>query len=112
VPGVSRSGATIMGALMLGLERKAAAEFSFFLAIPIMVGAFALDLFKSMDELSGANFGVIGVGFVASFVFGLIVVKLMLDFVQKRGFAPFGVWRILVGGIGLAVIHGLIPVGR
>lgn len=111
VPGVSRSGSTIVGSMLIGIDKRAAAEFSFFLAIPIMVGAFALDLFKSWDQLSGANFGVIAVGFVASFVFGLIVVKLMLDFVQKRGFALFGAWRILVGGIGLAVIYKLVPLG-
>lgn len=111
VPGVSRSGSTIVGSMLIGIDKRAAAEFSFFLAIPIMVGAFALDLIKSKDELSGANFGIIAIGFVASFVFGLIVIKLMLDFVQKRGFALFGVWRILAGGIGLAIIHGLIPVG-
>jgi len=111
IPGVSRSGSTIVGSMLLGVDKRAAAEFSFFLAIPIMVGAFALDLIKSKDELSGTNFKIIAIGFVASFVFGLIVIKLMLDFVQKRGFALFGIWRILVGGIGLAVIHGLIPAG-
>ena len=111
MPGVSRSGSTIVGSMLLGVDRRAAAEFSFFLAIPIMVGAFALDLIKSKDQLSGANFEIIAIGFVASFVVGLVVIKLMLDFVQKRGFWMFGAWRILVGGVGLAVIHGLIKVG-
>ncbi|MBI1361920.1 MAG: undecaprenyl-diphosphate phosphatase [Alphaproteobacteria bacterium] len=111
VPGVSRSGSTIVGSMLIGIDKRAAAEFSFFLAIPIMVGAFTLDIIKSRDQLSGDNIGIIAIGFVASFVFGLIVVKTMLDFVQKRGFAAFGVWRILVGGIGLALIYKLIPLG-
>ena len=70
----------------------------------IMVGAFVLDIWDAKDSLSSDHFGTIAVGFVASFVFGLIVIKVMLDFVQKRGFAPFGWWRILVGGAGLAAI--------
>ncbi len=106
VPGVSRSGSTIVGSMLLGIDKRAAAEFSFFLAIPIMVGAFVLDISDSWETLSSDNLGIIAVGFVSSFVFGLIVVKLMLDFVQKRGFAPFGWWRILVGGAGLAAIYG------
>lgn len=106
VPGVSRSGSTIVGSMLIGIDKRAAAEFSFFLAIPIMVGAFVLDIWDSRDALTGDNLGIIAVGFVSSFVFGLIVVKLMLDFVQKRGFAPFGWWRILVGGAGLAAIYG------
>ncbi|MDZ4761947.1 MAG: undecaprenyl-diphosphate phosphatase [Alphaproteobacteria bacterium] len=105
VPGVSRSGSTIVGSMLIGIDKRAAAEFSFFLAIPIMVGAFTLDIWESRDALSSSNVGVIAIGFVASFVFGLLVIKLMLDFVQKRGFAPFGWWRILVGGAGLAAIY-------
>jgi undecaprenyl-diphosphatase len=105
IPGVSRSGSTIVGSMLLKVNKRAAAEFSFFLAIPIMVGAFVLDIWESRDFLTGDNLGIIAVGFVASFVFGLIVVKLMLDFVQKRGFAPFGWWRMLVGGAGLAAIY-------
>jgi len=105
IPGVSRSGSTIVGSMLLRINKRAAAEFSFFLAIPIMVGAFVLDIYESRDFLTGDNLGVIGVGFVASFVFGLIVVRLMLDYVQRRGFALFGWWRILVGGAGLAAIY-------
>ncbi|MBJ7378498.1 MAG: hypothetical protein RIR41_3021 [Pseudomonadota bacterium] len=105
IPGVSRSGSTIVGSMLLKIDKRAAAEFSFFLAIPIMVGAFVLDIWESRDFLTGDNLGIIAVGFVASFVFGLIVVRLMLDFVQKRGFAPFGWWRILVGAAGLAAIY-------
>ena len=105
IPGVSRSGSTIVGSMLLRINKRAAAEFSFFLAIPIMVGAFVLDFWESRDFLTGDNLGIIAVGFIASFVFGLIVIRLTLDFVQKRGFAPFGWWRILVGGAGLAAIY-------
>lgn len=101
VPGVSRSGSTIVGSMLIGIDKRAAAEFSFFLAIPIMVGAFVLDIWESRDALTSDNLGVIAVGFVASFVFGLVVIRVMLDFVQRRGFALFGWWRILVGGAGL-----------
>ena len=79
IPGTSRSGATIAGALLLGAEKRAAAEFSFFLAMPTMAGAFA-------------------------FVCGVVVVRYLLDFISKHGFAPFAYWRILVGTIGLGAI--------
>jgi undecaprenyl-diphosphatase len=105
IPGVSRSGSTIVGSMLIKIDKRAAAEFSFFLAIPIMVGAFVLDIWESRDSLNADNLGIIAIGFIASFVFGWIVIKTMLDFVQKRGFAPFGWWRILVGGAGLLAIH-------
>jgi undecaprenyl-diphosphatase len=105
IPGVSRSGSTIVGSMLIKIDKRAAAEFSFFLAIPIMVGAFALDIYESKDALNGTNLGIIAIGFVASFVFGLIVIRVMLDFVQKRGFALFGVWRIVVGAAGLALLN-------
>lgn len=105
IPGVSRSGSTIVGSMLLKVNKRAAAEFSFFLAIPIMVGAFVLDIWESRDFLTRDNLAIIAVGFVASFIFGLIVVRVMLDFVQKRGFALFGWWRILIGAAGLAAIH-------
>ncbi|HEV7691353.1 MAG TPA: undecaprenyl-diphosphate phosphatase [Hyphomonadaceae bacterium] len=105
IPGVSRSGSTIVGSMLLKIDKRAAAEFSFFLAIPIMVGAFVLDIWESKDSLTSNNLGIIAIGFVASFVFGLIVIRVMLDFIQKRGFAPFGWWRILVGGAGLVGIY-------
>jgi undecaprenyl-diphosphatase len=105
IPGVSRSGSTIVGSMLIKVDKRAAAEFSFFLAIPIMVGAFALDIWDSKDALTSDNLGIIAIGFVASFIFGLIVIRVMLDFVQKHGFAPFGWWRILVGGAGLLAIH-------
>jgi undecaprenyl-diphosphatase len=108
-PGVSRSGSTIVAAMLLKVEKRAAAEFTFFLAIPIMLGAFLKDLWDEKDNLSADNALIIGIGFAASFVFGLIVIRTMLGFVQKRGFWVFGVWRILVGGLGLAFLNGLIP---
>jgi len=104
IPGVSRSGATIAGGLLLGVEKRAAAEFSFFLAIPTMVGAFALDFWESRDFLTGDALGLIAIGFVVSFFSGLFVVRTMLDFVGRHGFAPFAWWRIVVGAAGLALL--------
>ena len=104
IPGVSRSGATIVGGLLLGVDKRAAAEFSFFLAIPTMVGAFALDFWESRDLLTGDVLTLIAIGFVVSFLSGLIIVKTMLDFVARHGFTPFAWWRIAVGVIGLGLI--------
>jgi undecaprenyl-diphosphatase len=104
IPGVSRSGATIAGALLMGTDKRTAAEFSFFLAIPTMAGAFAYDLYKNRDALSFDQAGVIALGFVVSFVSGLLVVKWMIDFVARHGFSPFAWWRIAVGAIGLGVL--------
>ena len=101
VPGVSRSGATIVGGLLLGVEKKAAAEFSFFLAIPTMVGAFGLDFWESRDLLTNDVLGLIAIGFIVSFVSGLFVVRTLVDFVGRYGFAPFAFWRIWAGAIGL-----------
>lgn len=106
IPGVSRSGATIVGGVLLGVEKRAAAEFSFYLAIPTMIGAFAKDFWESRESLMvGDHLGLLAVGFVVSFVSGLVVVKVLLDFVSKRGLAPFGWWRIAVGGAGLAWLY-------
>jgi len=106
VPGVSRSGATILGGLSLGVERRTAAEFSFFLAIPTMVGATALQLVKHNDELlagaSGVGFGAVAVGFVTSFVVAIIVVKAFVHYISRHGFAPFAWYRIVVGMAALA----------
>lgn len=101
IPGVSRSGATIVGALLMGADKRSAAEFSFFLAMPTMVGAFAFDLYKNRSIISADDFGLIGIGFIASFVAGLFVVRSLLDFVSKRGYAPFAYWRIFIGIAGL-----------
>ena len=102
IPGVSRSGATIVGARMLGVGRRAAAEFSFFLSMPTMAGAFAYDLWKSRHVLDGSAWVEITVGFVAAFVTAVLVVRWTLDFVSRRGFAVFGWWRIIVGTLALA----------
>ncbi len=104
VPGVSRSGATIAGALLMRSEKGAAAEFSFFLAIPTMLGAFVLDFYESRDILFGANLGLIAIGFVVSFLSALVVVRTLVAFVARHGFMPFAVWRIVVGAVGLAVL--------
>jgi undecaprenyl-diphosphatase len=104
VPGVSRSGATISGGLVLGLEKPAAAEFSFFLAIPTMVAAFGLDLLKTKDSIDLHFAWIIAIGFLVSFVSGLIVIRWMLGFVSKHGFAPFAWWRIVIGAVGLVLL--------
>ncbi|MCZ4090645.1 undecaprenyl-diphosphate phosphatase [Sinorhizobium psoraleae] len=101
IPGTSRSGATIAGALLMGTDKRSAAEFSFFLAMPTMVGAFAIDLYKNRDALSFEDVTLIAVGFVAAFVAGVFVVRSLLDFVSHRGFTPFAIWRIIVGVAGL-----------
>jgi undecaprenyl-diphosphatase len=108
IPGVSRSGATIVGAMLMGANKRAAAEFSFFLAIPTMAGAFAYELLKSYKTLSFDDGLTITVGFLAAFVSGLFVVRSLLDYVSRRGFALFAWWRIIVGAAGLA---GLIVFG-
>jgi len=104
IPGVSRSGSTIVGSMLLRVEKRAAAEFSFFLAIPIMAGAFTLDLWKNRNNIHGDQAGLIAFGFAVSFVVGYIVVRKMLDFVTRHGFAPFAWWRIAVGGVGLVAL--------
>lgn len=102
IPGVSRAGATIMGALMLGVNRPAATEFSFFLAIPTMLGATVYDLYKSRAELSVDNGAVIAVGFVVAFVAALLVVRHLVAFVSRHGFALFAWYRIVLGTLALA----------
>ena len=104
IPGVSRSGATIMGALMLGMDRRAAAELSFFLAIPTMFAATVYDLYKNRDVLSFDDAALIATGFVAAFLAGLVVVRALLNFVSRRGFAPFAWYRIAIGSAMLALL--------
>jgi undecaprenyl-diphosphatase len=108
VPGVSRSGATIVSAMLLGADRRSAAEFSFYLAMPTMAGAFAYDLYKSGASLTSANIVVVAIGFVMSFIAGWIVVKRLLDYVSGHGFDLFAWWRVAVGTLGLI---GLLLVG-
>ncbi|QEE46150.1 undecaprenyl-diphosphate phosphatase [Rhizobium sp. WL3] len=108
IPGTSRSGATIVGALLLGADKRSAAEFSFFLAMPTMLGAFTLDLYKNRNAITVDDGLIIAIGFVAAFVSALFVVRGLLNFVSKRGYAPFAWWRIAVGLAGLV---GLLVFG-
>jgi undecaprenyl-diphosphatase len=101
IPGVSRSGATIMAALMLGVDRKTAAEFSFFLAVPTISGATVLMLWKNRDSLDASNLSAIGIGFAVSFVVALAVVKGFVALVSRFGFAPFAWYRIIAGSAAL-----------
>ncbi|HKY19695.1 MAG TPA: undecaprenyl-diphosphate phosphatase [Vicinamibacterales bacterium] len=97
IPGVSRSGATIVGGLMMRLDRPAAAEFSFFLAMPIMMAAFVHELFEVRHELSSARGLEIGVGLTMAFVSSLVIIKPFLGFVRRAGFVPFAWYRIAIG---------------
>ena len=101
IPGVSRSGATIMGAMALGIDRRTAAEFSFFLALPTLSGATALQMVKHRHEIAGGDLLLIAIGFCVSFVVALAVVKAFLAVVTRHGFAPFAWYRILAGGAAL-----------
>jgi len=93
-----------VGAMLLGADKRAAAEFSFFLAMPTMAGAFAYDLMKNYKELTTNDLTLIGIGFVTAFVSALIVVRSFLDFVSSRGFTPFAWWRVIVGTLGLIAL--------
>ena len=104
IPGVSRSGATIVGALMLGVEKRAAAEFSFLLSLPTMGAAVAYDLFKSRDLLDFSAMADIAVGFAVAFVSAVLVVRAVLGFVGRHGYAVFGWWRIIVGTIAVIAL--------
>jgi undecaprenyl-diphosphatase len=104
IPGVSRSGATIVSAMLLGADKRSAAEFSFFLAMPTMAGAFTLDLIKNHDQLTSNNVVLVAIGFACSFVAGYIVVKTFLDYVSRHGFGLFAWWRVIVGSIGLVLL--------
>ena len=104
VPGVSRSGSTVVGGMLFGATKRAAAEFTFFIALPIMVGAFGYDLYKSRDLIDTSIALNVAIGFAAAFVAGAIVVRYLLNFVSRYGFAPFAWWRIAVGIFGLVAI--------
>ena len=104
IPGVSRSGATIMGGLLLGLERRVATEFSFFLAIPTMLGATVYDLYKNRDVLSFDDVGVIALGFITAFLAALLVVRTVIAFISKHGFVPFAWYRIALGALMLVLL--------
>jgi undecaprenyl-diphosphatase len=104
IPGVSRSGASIVAAMLLGADKRAAAEFSFFLAIPTMVGAFAYDFYKNRAEMTTDHLGIIAIGFVVSFITAIIVVKTFLNYVTRHGFTLFAWWRVIVGTLGLIAL--------
>jgi undecaprenyl-diphosphatase len=108
-PGVSRSGATIMGAMVLGLSRETATLFSFFLAIPTMFGATVYDLYKSRDLLSMSDLPLFAVGFIAAFVAALLTVRALLAYVAGHSFRPFAWYRIVFGGLILLTwLTGLV----
>src|SRR5437667_8744100 len=104
IPGVSRSGASIVAAMQLGADKRASAEFSFFLAIPTMVGAFAYDFYKNRTDMTTDHLGIIAIGFVVSFVTAMIVVKTFLTYVTRHGFTLFAWWRVIVGTLGLIAL--------
>jgi undecaprenyl-diphosphatase len=104
IPGVSRSGASIVAAMLLGADKRAAAEFSFFLAIPTMVGAFVYDLYKNRADMTMDHSVTVAIGFAVSFVTAIIVVKTFLDYVTRHGFVLFAWWRVIVGTLGLIAL--------
>ncbi len=104
IPGVSRSGATIMGARLFGVQRAAATEFSFFLAIPTMIGATVYDGYKNFSSIDDTGFAVIAVGFVVAFLSALLVVKVAVAFISRHGFGVFAWYRILLGGTMLFIL--------
>src|ERR1700743_1411090 len=104
IPGGPRSGASIVAAMLLGADKRAAAEFSFFLAIPPMIGAFAYDFYKNRAEMNADHIGIVAIGFVVSFVTAIIVVKTFLSYVTRNGFALFAWWRVIVGTLGLVAL--------
>ena len=104
IPGVSRSGASILGGLFFGLKRTAIVEFSFLLAVPTMLAATGYDLLKNASIFSGAEFGSLSIGFVASFIVALAAIRFLIRFVQTRTFVPFGIYRIAVAAIFLLFV--------
>ncbi|MCA0202122.1 MAG: undecaprenyl-diphosphate phosphatase [Proteobacteria bacterium] len=104
IPGVSRSGATIMGALLVGVERRTAAEFSFLLAIPTMLAATVYDLYKNRDVLTTDNLSIVAVGFLTAFLVAFAVVRTVLGFISKHGYTPFAIYRIVLGIVMLIVL--------
>jgi undecaprenyl-diphosphatase len=105
VPGTSRSGATIITALLIGVDRRTAAEFSFILAIPTMLAATVFSLFKARNEITPEGFDLIAVGFLTAFVVALVTVRTVLAVISRTGFAPFGWYRIALGSLMLAMLY-------
>ncbi len=100
IPGMSRSGSTIVGSLLMGTDKRSAAEFTFFLAMPTMAGAFVYDLYQNRDIVTTDSLLVVAVGFIAAFFMAVLVVRWLLDYVSQHGFALFAWWRIIVGSLG------------
>lgn len=97
IPGTSRSGSTIIGSLFMGVSRKAAAEFSFFLGIPVLMGAGLLDMYKMRHELHTQDMEVLGVGIVVAFISALVVIRALIRYVSKHDFSAFAYYRIIFG---------------
>lgn len=104
IPGVSRSGATIMGGLLVGVDRKCATEFSFFQAVPLIAAATIYDLWSNRDVITPEGMGLISVGFITSFIGAMIMIKWMLSYVTRKGFGVFAWYRIVVGTLGLIIL--------
>jgi len=104
IPGTSRSGATIIGGLLIGLKRKTAAEFSFLLAIPTMLAATSYDILKNYQEFDTSNISALIVGFITAFIVALIIIKWFLNFIKKHSFISFGIYRIILGIIFLVFV--------
>ena len=105
IPGVSRSAATIIGGMFLGLKRTTAVEFSFLLAIPTMAAATGLDLVKSDFAFSTNEYTLLGVGLLGSFITALFAIKFLIKFVQKNNFIPFGIYRIILSGLFFLLVY-------
>lgn len=97
IPGASRAGATIIGAMLVGLNRKASAEFSFLLALPVMCATTGYDLVKHYHEFVGSNFVVLAIGFITSFIVAYLTMKLFIEFLSRFTFVAFGIYRIIIG---------------
>jgi undecaprenyl-diphosphatase len=104
IPGVSRAGASIVGALCLGADRRAAADFSLWLAMPSLAGTLAYDLYRNPVALSSTSYAATAIGFAAAFVAAWCVARTLLEFASKRGFAPFAWWRVILGTLGLIAL--------
>lgn len=104
IPGVSRSGATIIGGMALGLSKKTAAEFSFFLAVPTLCAAGIYDLYKNWSALTVDDLGLMAVGFVSSFIFAIVVIAIFIKMIVRFGFTPFAVYRIVLGAV---ILHSI-----
>ena len=107
IPGTSRSGATIIGAMLFGLSRTAAAEFSFFLAVPVMFGASALKLLKFGFDFTGMELAILLIGCVTAFLVSLAAIRFLMNFIKKHDFKPFGYYRIALGII-ILIVFGLL----